>query len=432
MDGTKIMDVFLSVLDGMWKVMGEMAPYLLFGFLIAGVLSVFLSPAWIERHLGGRGMMPILKSVLFGVPLPLCSCGVIAVTASIRRHGASRGAATGFLLATPQTGVDSILATWGLLGPVLGIVRPLIALITGFVGGALVSLLDPDPIAEAQESAPSACDDDCCSTAPAEPAILRMLRYSFITLPRDIGNALLFGVILAGLIGALVPVGALSVYLGGGVLAMAAMMTVGIPLYVCSTASIPIAVGFMHMGASPGAALAFLIAGPATNAATLTTVWHLMGRRTALIYLGTVAVGGMFFGLAFDVLAVYLTDLGIATEMHLHEMDSTWWDHGAATLLLIVMVGGMLKPWRERLFGVKKEEAPMVAQGETVVLRVTGLNCSHCENAVARELKDQPGVNEVTVSKASEQAVITGTQLNADTLIAAVKALDYGAEILES
>lgn len=137
-----------------------MAPYLLFGFLMAGLLSVCVTPEWVERHLGGRGFLPVLKSVLLGVPLPLCSCGVIAVTASIRKHGASRGAAAGFLLATPQTGVDSIVATWGMLGPVLGVFRPLAALLTGLIGGVIADWADPGTgnRGNGNTSPPTACN----------------------------------------------------------------------------------------------------------------------------------------------------------------------------------------------------------------------------------------------------------------------------------
>ena len=134
-----LMDFITTTVVEAWQVLGQMAPYLLFGFFIAGCLSVALSPQWVERHLGGRGFLPVFKSALFGVPLPLCSCGVLPVATSIRNHGAGRGATTGFLLSTPQTGVDSILATYALLGPVFAIFRPLAALVMGVVGGMAVA-----------------------------------------------------------------------------------------------------------------------------------------------------------------------------------------------------------------------------------------------------------------------------------------------------
>ncbi len=206
-----------------WMLLGEMAPWLLFGFLVAGVLSVFLRPETIERHLGGRGLGPSLKAAAFGVPLPLCSCGVIPVAASLRRHGASRGATAAFLLSTPQTGVDSILVTFSLLGPVFAVVRPVVAFLSGVIGGAAVDLLGderdvpaapaPDvagPLAlpaaaSAGDPAGQACTDACCTAEPGEPWWRRVLTYGFVTLPEDLARPLLLGILVAGLIGFLVP-----------------------------------------------------------------------------------------------------------------------------------------------------------------------------------------------------------------------------------
>ena len=317
-----------------WLVLGQMAPYLLLGFLVAGLLSVGISPAWVERRLGKRGLGPVITASLVGVPLPLCSCGVIPVAASIRRHGASRGATTALLLSTPQTGVDSIAVTYALLGPVFAVFRPLVALVTGIVGGFLVQLFDrADEQNEAADSSSGPCADGChdagadpcanaCSTcsndvistnAPRETCteacceggrqgsvIVRALRYGLVTLPRDIGPALAVGILVAGAIGAVVPEDLLRAYVGGGVVSILLAMAAGIPIYVCATASVPIAVGLIHLGASPGAALAFLIAGPATNAATLTTAWRVLGRRATILYLATVAVSAVVCGLLLD------------------------------------------------------------------------------------------------------------------------------------
>ena len=144
-----------------WGTLSEMAPYLLFGFLVAGLLSVFVRPALVERHLGARGVLSVLKAAILGVPLPLCSCGVIPVAASLRRHGASRGATASFLISTPQTGVDSILVTYSLLGPVFAVLRPLAALLTGLVGGATVDVLAPDGAADDVPTTP--CRAECCA-----------------------------------------------------------------------------------------------------------------------------------------------------------------------------------------------------------------------------------------------------------------------------
>lgn len=423
------MERVLALLAGMWGVTAEMAPYLLFGFLMAGILSVLMSPEWVERHLGGRGLSPILKAVLLGVPLPLCSCGVIPVTASIRRHGASRGATTGFLLATPQTGVDSILATWGLLGPALGIIRPAIALITGMVGGILADLLDPgekhEPVIG---TSPTKCKDACCSDAPKQNVLVRVLRYGFVTLPGDIANSLVVGILIAGLIGAFVAEDAFKSYIGGGFGAMLAMIAVGIPMYVCSTASIPIAVGFMHLGASPGAALAFLISGPATNAATIATVWSMLGRRTAFIYLGTVFFGSLAAGLGYDAVAPYFAATGMAHTTHIHDVHTTGFQQACAIVLVVILLANIVWTWKNKLWPQAMPMQEETLMSGSLVLRVTGMTCSHCENAVGRALREVAGVTGVQVDRNAEQAIVSGEKLDADALKAAVKELGYGVE----
>ena len=194
---------FLDIAREFWGVLTEMSPYLLFGFLVAGILSVFIRPETVERHLGGHGLWPIVKASAFGVPLPLCSCGVIPVAASLRRHGASKGATTSFLMSTPQTGVDSILVTLSLLGPVVAIFRPIVAFVSGVIGGSVVSLTqknDPSTVETVEK-----CHDSCCSTdGPVHGKLMRVLRYGFVTLPRDIAKPLLAGLVIAGLIAVLV------------------------------------------------------------------------------------------------------------------------------------------------------------------------------------------------------------------------------------
>ena len=328
---------FARILAESWFVLGQMAPYLLLGFAVAGGLSVWVSPEWVERHLGGRGMWPVLKASLFGVPLPLCSCGVIPVSASMRRHGASRAATTAFLLSTPQTGVDSIAVTYALLGPVFAVFRPLAAFLTGLVGGGLVHWFG-----ERDERAPAgagkeACCHSCCEGKEEAGKLVRAWRHGFVALPKDVALALLVGVVIAGGLAALVPEDSLAGYVGGGVLSVLIMMAVGVPVYVCATASVPIAAGFMHMGASPGAALAFLIAGPATNAATVATTWKVLGRRTAMIYLLTVAASAFGCGLLLD--GFMPAAAGTLPQLAAHEHGMVqWYHHAAAVVLVLVFV----------------------------------------------------------------------------------------------
>jgi uncharacterized membrane protein YraQ (UPF0718 family) len=318
-----------------------MAPYILFGFLAAGVLSVMISPETVERHLGGRGFWPVFKASLFGVPLPLCSCSVIPVAASLRRHGASRGATVGFLISTPQTGVDSILVTWGLLGPLFGVFRPVAALFSGLVGGLLVD------VQERSGSAPSEPPPDgeeacCCAHGEERGRLARILRYAFVTLPRDLARALLLGLLVAGVISALIPDGFFSGALGTGLGGMLLMMLVGIPLYVCATASVPIAAAMILKGVSPGAALVFLMTGPATNAATVATVWETMGPRTALTYLLAVGLTALTCGLALDYLFV-VNGVSVLHAGHRMLPESV---RAALAVALLALLGWSLLPRR--------------------------------------------------------------------------------------
>jgi len=414
-----------------------MAPYLLFGFLMAGLLSVWLSPAWVERNLGQRGFGPVLKAALLGVPLPLCSCGVIPVAASIRRHGASRAATTSFLLSTPQTGVDSIAVTYGMLGPVFAVFRPLVALLTGVLGGGLVRLLgEREENRPAHSSGSNDCTAPCCEERGSRGVVLRALQYGLLTLPRDIGAALLVGVAIAGAISTFTSPDQLKPYVGGGIVAILLMMAVGIPLYVCATASVPIAAAFIRLGASPGAALAFLIAGPATNAATITTVWKLLGRRTALLYLLTIAVaavgGGMLLDGLLTVIPAALPTLG--AHSHEHAAAAGWPSHLWAVLLLAVLAASYwLAP---RAHGPDEDEDLARPQADRngpapqrVELRITGMTCSHCAASVGRALRECPGVESAEVELKGGRALVSGRQLREQQLVAAVEGLGYSATI---
>ncbi len=208
--------VFLRIVTESWSILCEMSPYLLFGFVVAGILSIIVSAAWVERNLGGRGFAPILKASLFGIPLPLCSCGIIPVAASIRHHGSSKAATTSFMLSTPQTGVDSIAITYGMLGPVFAVFRPLAALVTGLVGGTLVNLLDKNGSADRVEG--TVCRDECCVPSKKRNSLTRIADYGLIRLPGDIGIALLVGVLISGVITVLVPEDFLSLYIGSSFL----------------------------------------------------------------------------------------------------------------------------------------------------------------------------------------------------------------------
>ena len=424
-------DTSANIISESWQVLGQIAPYLLLGFLVAGVLSVCVSPALVERHLGGRGFGPVLKASLLGVPLPLCSCGVIPVSASIHRHGASRAATTSFLLSTPQTGVDSIAVTYALLGPVFAIFRPIAALITGLIGGGLVQLFgDPGEANATNESQSTSCGDACCAGQHGHSMFVRVLDYGFVTLPRDIGLALLVGILLAGAMAALVPQDSLNAYIGGGLLSILLMMGAGVPVYVCATASVPIAAGFMHMGASPGAALAFLIAGPATNAATFTTIWKVLGQRTAILYLTTVAISAVACGLLLDWLVPTVQAVLPTLDNHIHGAAESGWFYDAGAIVLLAMLA--VSYWAAgrhedtaRQVDEESGDARASSPKHSVELVVEGMTCSHCVESVRRALAECTDVDSVSVSLQDGRAVVTGGDLDRKQLVEAIAGLGY-------
>lgn len=287
------METALEIAGGVWATLCVMAPYLLLGFAMSLLLARYVTPAVVRRHLGEGKFLPVLKATFFGIPLPLCSCGVIPVAASLKRHGAHGGPTVAFITATPQIGVDSILVTSSLLGPLFTAVRVLAAFVSGFGAGVLVSLFGEKVVVP--------------EAGVEEQGVLQRtwgqaVRHAFVILPRDLFNPMLLGLLVAGVVGTLVPVDFVDPSLGHGWSGKLAMLALGIPVYVCATASVPMAAALILAGFSPGAALVFLMTGPATNAATIGLVWKDLGLRTALIYLCTVAVVALAAGIALDLL----------------------------------------------------------------------------------------------------------------------------------
>jgi uncharacterized protein len=425
-------DTLLNIAVESWGVLGQMAPYLLLGFLVAGILSVCVSPAWVERHLGRRGFRPVLTASLVGVPLPLCSCGVIPVAASIRRHGASRGATSAFLISTPQTSVVSVAVTYAMLGGVFAVFRLVAAAVTGVVGGLFVQLLGAPRTSEdsSGEAAPPACTESCCTEQDKGNIVLRALEYGFVTLPRDIGRPLLVGVLVAGVIAALVPPGQLAPYLGGGLPAILAMMLASLPIYVCGTASVPIAVGLIHAGVSPGAALAFLIAGPATNAATISVAWRLLGRRTTVVYLVAIGLSAVASGLMLDAIYTHTPAAVPHLGAHDHVHDATAWSLHAWAVALLVVLAWSFWSGRNAAGGTPVEGAAPAEGGPAgrVELAIGGMTCSHCVQTIQRALARQPGVRSAEVDLAQGRAVVVGVGLDSGRLADEVRALGYAAE----
>jgi hypothetical protein len=291
------------------RIFNEAAIYILFGFFIAGLLYIFYPKEKVVNSLGKKGIGSVLKAALMGIPLPLCSCGVIPTALSLRKQGASRGATLSFLISTPETGVDSIAVTYALLDPIMTIFRPLAALLTAVFAGVAENVLVPldDTSGINPQICPTCGNSDADNhTHTRRARFKRAMEYAFVDLVGDISRWLVIGIILAGVISAAIPSGFFENYLGSGIFSMLVMLVVGIPLYICATASTPIAAALILKGLSPGAALVLLLAGPATNIATILVVGKQMGRKTITVYLLSIACMSILMGLLLNQIYLYL------------------------------------------------------------------------------------------------------------------------------
>lgn len=356
----------------------EVAIYLLLGFAIAALLHVLFPESWIRRHLGKDNLGSVAKATLFGIPLPICSCGVVPVAASLRNGGASKGSTISFLIATPQVGADSFLITYSLLGWVFGLFRIIASLLTAFVAGILVNLFAAGE-AESSRCAPSQ------DRETAKDRLRGLPSYIEYELLGPIANSLLLGILLAGIISALIPDGFFETWLGGNVTSMLLMLVIGIPIYVCASASTPIAAALILKGLSPGAALVFLLTGPATNAMSLATVWKIVGRRAALIYLASIAGISLALGFALNAVVGHygLQDIIMS---HQHEVlpEALKWV-GSAVLLL------MLGWFYGKQFLAKQRGISMA--NEAIALTVEGMSCMHCAANVKKAAEAMGAAN---------------------------------------
>ena len=417
------MELSYHVLKETWLLTAAMAPYLLLGFLVAGLLSIFVQETWIERWLGGRGFGASLRAVLVGIPMPLCSCGVIPVAASLYHRKAGKGATTAFLTATPQTGVDSIAATYALMGWFFSVVRVFVALISGLITGILVDAVEPEVSKRTVTGIPVSSDK--LKTASNEPFIKKLrqvFNYGFYALPLDIGKALVAGIIFAGLISALVPDAWIQQFLGQGWMIYLVMTGIAIPLYVCSTGSIPVAYAFMSMGVSPGAALIFLIAGPATNAATISTFWKIMGKRTILVYLGTLIAVAWVFALILDSMTLSET---VIQHVHMHEVETGWFAHLSGFILVALLIFPRFSfPHKKGL--VKNEN--IAGKGSImneVTIEIRGMNCTHCSSSVKKTIERIPGAENIQVDHKSGMANFTLEKPDKNAIQAEIEALGF-------
>lgn len=416
----------MTLLNSLMAILNEMSPYILLGFLIAGILHVFVKPAVMSRHLAGNGIRPVVKAALFGIPLPLCSCGVLPTAVSLKRGGASAAASTSFLIATPQTGVDSIAATYSLLGPAMAVVRPVAALVGAVFGGMAVGRFAPE--AEiAEENAGTGAS--ACSTAADEPSrgsfvgkVVASVRYGFVDMIQHVGKWLVIGLVIAALITVFVPddlfVG-LSRY---PLLAMLAMVAVAIPMYICATGSIPIALSLMMKGLSPGVAFVMLMAGPAANFASVMVLRRSMGARATAIYIGSVVVTAIAIGLIIDYLlpAAWFLPAGAHASGACHASHSFGiFDTLCSALLLVLLFNALI---------IKKlNKGTTMNTTESIrTFKVTGMMCPHCQASVQRGLESLEGIDSVVVNLGKSTASIAGTA-SSDDVVARIRSLGYEA-----
>ncbi|MFZ5941543.1 MAG: permease [Bacteroidota bacterium] len=418
------MEVFQYIsgfLNDFVKILGEMSPYLLLGFFFAGLLYAFIPRERIERYFNGKPLKSSVLAALFGVPLPLCSCGVIPTGTALYKNGASKGGTVSFLISTPQTGVDSILATYSLMGLPFAIIRPLAALITGISGGLITAAITPNeqdpappPVAEAKKLRLS-------------EKVFTVFRYGFVEFIHDISKWLVIGLVLAALISALIPDDFFSLLNLPPFVQMLLILVVSIPLYICATGSIPLAAVLILKGISPGAAFVLLMAGPATNAATITMIGKVLGRKSLFAYLGTIVAGALATGLLIDYVfpAQWFSGLSQTLPGHVHNAPLAWWQIASGITLAALIINGYIR----RYFKSEKDQTSNINNStmEIKTLKVEGMTCNHCKATVESNLEKAGFISKASVNLADKTVTIEGEHIELDKARAIIDSLGYKA-----
>ncbi len=396
------MEFLIRLIEAVWATGIALAPSLLIGLLVAGVLHVFVKRDRIFKHLGKPGPGSVVKASLIGVPLPLCSCGVLPAALSLRNDGASKGAAVSFLSSTPQTGVDSILPTWAMLGWQVALAKVIAAFSAGIISGTITDHLDKDDSTARPAEANSETET---GSVPG-----RIWRYAFGTLFRDIYLWLLIGILVSALITLFIEPGQLARYpLLNGPLGTVAALAIGIPMYVCSVSSIPIAAALVYAGFPVGSALVFLMAGPVTNAATMGAVRKKMGKVSFYSYIITVIVISLVAGLLLNDL-----DISGVSATHLHSGSSPVQTTSAALLFLGILY------WSVRELRVKLFRRVDSSGIQGIVYNVSGMSCGNCVKKVQDSLVALPGISAAQVSLDSGTATVVPASAYSEAEVLAV------------
>lgn len=355
-----IIEVLYGIVLASWSLFLEMSPYLFMGFLIAGILHVLIPDEKVLAYLGESAgkIRSVINASIMGLPLPLCSCGVVPIALSLKKRGATNGATLSFMISTPEAGVDSIAITYALLDPIMTVFRPVATLFTAIAAGIVENFsaateersLISKPLVMMHSPAAQDCgcssSDGTCSSNIDIGIVSRIsagIKYAFVDLLGDISKWLIIGTLIAGVIAYLVPEEVISSYLGGGIFPMLIMLLIGIPLYICATTSTPLAAALVAKGMSPGTAFVFLLAGPATNATTITMVLKFLGKRTAMVYVGMIAVCSIGFGLLLDYIYLSLGIQAAAVVGSGADIVPPYIQLVFAIVLLPLMVHGMFR-----------------------------------------------------------------------------------------
>ena len=315
-----------------------MAIFILVGLLAAGILKQLIPDDFVSKHLGDNSYLSVIKATLFGVPLPLCSCSVIPLANSLRKEGASKGAVQSFLISTPITGVDSILATFGFFGWIFTIYRVISSMIIAIVTGVLQNILDKDfENKNVTQPGESCCCESKKIVKKRKFDIKAVFSYAFGTLFGDMAKPLFFGLIAGALFMTFLPKEYASLVFENQFLTYGLIMLLALPLYICATASLPIAAALMAEGMSPGAGFIFLTAGPATNSVTMGVVYKTLGKKSALIYLSTIAILSFIFAYVLDI---FMDKMDISSIVKHHEDVSGIYT--LASIIMLLMMGYFL------------------------------------------------------------------------------------------
>ncbi len=397
-------------LENVWWIIIEFAPYLLLGCLVSGILSLFLSVEIIQKYLGKSNLLSVIYASILGVPMPLCSCGVIPVSAYLKKHGASSGATTSFLISTPQTGIDSVFITYGMLGPFFAIYRPIVAFISGIVGGGFVHIFD-DKSSLNQEIS---CAEDCCDDQSRKSSFYRMLHYGFIRLPLDIVNPLIFGIVLSALIMIVIPSNYFELY-GSGFLGMFIMLILGLPTYVCATASVPLAFALYTKGFSLGAMLVFLMTGPATNITTMSVIYKVLGRKNLVIYLFSIIFCAIIAGSLLDFML--LSEELIINDVAVSHFLTYKMKVICSAILLLVLLNSLRIKYLSKSI--------QNAQLSEHTLFIEGMTCSHCEESVRKNMLKIKGISNVQIDLSTGRVLYSDAGKSMDAIVNTIESLGY-------